>query len=316
MRFLVHGSVAYDLLLTHDGSFLSGIDPLHLDRLSVNYLAQGYARHHGGTGANISWNLAALGHQPTLVSAVGFDGAEYLELLRGKGVDISHVHRIPEAITATAFIATDSSERQISFFHPGADALGTLPDMSSDRESLSFAIVSPRNPLLMIRAASQCAQWKIPYLFDPGQLVHAFGQTEFRTTVQGSRGLVTNEYEWGIAQEKLGWNEKEVIDACGLLVVTLGEKGIRLLTKDEDVLVPACKADRVINPTGAGDAARAGLLHGLSSGWSLLQTGRLAAVLGSFVVESEGTLLDSLHWDLLRERSFIEYQTDFISDKN
>lgn len=307
MRFLINGSIAYDLLLSHDGSFLQGIDAKNLEKLSVNYLAQSFVKHHGGTAANIGWNLALLGHKASLIGAVGFDGHEYLELLKERKVDVSLVDRVEDALTATAVIATDSHERQISFFHPGADAMGTFPDLSSEREEIAFALTGPRNPLLMLKGADECQKAKIPYLFDPGQLVHAFGQDEFRRAVKGSRGLVVNQYEWGLASKVLGWKDKDVVEACGLLVITWGENGIRLVTRTEDIIVPACKADQVINPTGAGDAARAGLLVGLASKWSLTNTGRFAAIMGSLLVEQEGTLLDSLDLATVQGRASENY---------
>jgi adenosine kinase len=306
MRFLVNGSIAYDLLLSHEGSFLSGIDAKNLDKLSVNYVAQGFVRHHGGTAANIGWNLALLGHTPKLVGAVGFDGAEYLELLKERGVDVAWVDQKKDVITATAVIATDNGERQISFFHPGADSLGGLPKLSDDRDDIAYAIISPRNPVLMIKGAAQCAKEKIPYLFDPGQLVHAFSKADFQTAVKESVGLVCNEYEWGIASKVLGWKEADVLRECGMLVVTQGEKGIHIATKKETLDIPACKAE-LVNPTGAGDAVRAGLLIGLAQKWSLLHTGRLAAILGALVVEQEGTLLESLDWDMVQERAVENY---------
>lgn len=303
MRFLVNGSIAYDLLLSHDGSFLTGIDPKHLESLSVNYMAQGFVRHHGGTAANIGWNVASLGHTPLLMGAVGHDGNEYLELLEKRGADTSFVDRRTDAFTATAVIATDTSERQISFFHPGADALGSMPDLKNSNGKIDYAIMSPRNPLLMLQCADVCAKLKIPYLFDPGQVVHAFSDDDLRRAVSKSAGLVVNEYEWQLASKKLGWDEKAVVKSCGMVVITLGEKGLRIVTRTEDLMVPASKAKKFVNPTGAGDAVRAGLLIGLASKWPLVHTGRLAAVLGCLVVEQEGTLLDKLTWDMVQERA-------------
>lgn len=306
MKYLVNGSIAFDLLLSHDGSFLSGIDTKNLEKLSVNYLAQGFKKHHGGTAANIGWNLALLGHEPLLLGAVGFDGQAYLALLRERGVLTNLVERREDAITATAVIATDTSERQISFFHPGADGLASLPDLSEE-EDIAFAIMSPRNPVLMLKGAAACATLKIPYLFDPGQVVHAFAQGELRHAVKQSRGLVVNEYEWGLASAKLAWSEADVVRECGMLVETLGDEGLRIVTHKESVKIPACTPDRFINPTGAGDAVRAGLLVGLSSGWSLIDTGRLAAILGCMLVEQEGTLLNALDTDTLQERALQNY---------
>jgi adenosine kinase len=307
MRFLVHGSIAYDLLLSSDGSFVDALDPKALDRLSVSYVMPHFKRHHGGTGANIAWNLALLGHAPLLVGAVGPDGGPYLTLLQEKGVDTRYVERLRDCSTATAIIATDDEEHQITFFHPGADAKGVLPELSDERDDLAYAIVSPRDSVLMLQAVAQCRELRIPYLFDPGQQSHAFTRDEFRRALTGSSGLVVNEYEWELAASRLAWEKKDVLAACGLLVVTLGDKGMVLMTPQEEVTVRACKPDRIVNPTGAGDSARAGLLLGLASGWSLRDTGRLAAILGSFVVEREGTLLETLDRATIQERAMENY---------
>ncbi len=272
----------------------------------MNYLAQGFVKHHGGTAANISWNLALLGHEPIAIGAVGFDGHAYLALLRERGVITNLIERRDDAVTATAIIATDTAERQISFFHPGADGLATLPDFS-DEEDITFAIMSPRSPILMLKGAHLCSKLKIPYLFDPGQVVHAFSDDELRQAVQASAGLVVNEYEWQLASAKLGWNEDDVVTHCGMLVVTLGGKGLRIVTKDETVDIPACTPEKFLNPTGAGDAVRAGLMIGLASKWSLTDTGRFSAILGCLLVEQEGTLLDSLDTEAVQARALENY---------
>lgn len=307
MRFLIHGSIAYDLLLHCEDSFTDAIDPKALHSLSVAFLAQRFQRHHGGTAANISWNLRLLKQDPLLVGTVGHDGGEYLSILRGRGIDTAHVTELSDHSTATAIVATDSAEHQITFFHPGADAHGTLPVLDDDRDDIAYAIVSPRDPVFMLKAAAQCASLTIPYLFDPGQLSHAFAKDEFRRAIAGSRGLVVNEYEWELASSRLAWKKKDVLAACGLLIVTLGEKGIVLSTPEEEITVPAAKPGRIVNPTGAGDAARAGLLLGLASEWSLTETGRLAAIMGSLVVEQEGTLLDALDIGTIQERAEENY---------
>ncbi len=307
MKFLIHGSIAYDLLLTYDGSFVDALDPKALDRLSVSYFIPRFKRHHGGTAANIAWNLRLLNQDPVLVGTVGFDGGPYLSLLQGKGIDTRYVQELKNHSTATAIIATDDKEHQIAFFHPGADAYGQLPTLDDQRDDLDLAIVSPRDPVLMLRAAAQCQELKIPYVFDPGQQSHIFSKDEFRRAVSGSRGLVVNAYEWELASAKLDWTKKDVLEACGLLVVTLGDKGMVLTTTSEKVAVPAAKPDKMVNPTGAGDAARAGLLFGLASGWSLKNTGRLAAILGSLLVEQEGTLIDNLDREMIQERALESY---------
>jgi adenosine kinase len=307
MRFLVHGSIAYDLLLTYDGSFVDALDPKALDRLSVSYLMPRFKRHHGGTAANIAWNLRLLNQEPLMVGSVGSDGGPYLSLLQGRGIDTRYVQEIKNQSTATAIVATDDAEHQITFFHPGADAHGELPKLDDERDDLKFAIISPRDPVFMLRATAQCQELKIPYLFDPGQQSHIFTRDEFRRAVSGSAGLIVNEYEWTLAEKKLEWDKKQVIDSCGLLIITLGDKGMVLTDRKEKAVVHSCKPDKVVNPTGAGDAARAGILYGLAAKWPLKKTGQLAAIMGSFLVEQEGTLLDNLDREMIQERALESY---------
>lgn len=303
MRFLVHGSIAIDLFLGYDGSFLDAIDPNALDTLSVSFFSPRYERHHGGTGANIAWNIRLLGEDPLLVGTVGYDGGEYLALLQERGVDTRHIQKLRGHVTATAIIGTDNSEHQIAFFHPGADSHGTLPDLTDDRDDLAYAIIAPRDASLMLKAAEQCKKLKIPCIFDPGQQSHGFSKDDFRRAITGSAGLIVNEYEWQLASKKLAWKESNVVKACGMLVQTLGEKGIVITTKDGRTAVSACKPEKVTNPTGAGDAARAGLLYGLARKWPMEQTGRLANILGCLVVEQQGALLDSLDRETIQERA-------------
>ncbi len=306
MKFLVHGSIAYDLLLGFEGSFAEAIDPKSLNKLSVSFFAPRLKRHHGGTAANIAWNLRLLGGDPLLVGSVGDDGGPYLALLEERGIPVGRVQKFENAVTATAIIGTDNGGRQIAFFHPGADQQGELPDLADDRDDIAFGIISPRDMGFMLKAADQCAKLKIRYLFDPGQQSHRFSQDEFRRAVSDSAGIVVNEYEWELSSKALGWSEKKVIEECGLLVITLAEKGVRLVTAKEDVTVPACPAE-VVNPTGAGDALRAGLLMGMGAKWSLRDSGRLGAIMGALVVAQEGTLLDSLDKDVVQAKALETY---------
>ncbi len=310
MKFLVHGSIAYDILLHYNGSFIEGIDAGNLKNLSVGYLAHRMERHHGGTAANVAWNLKLLGQQPLMVGSIGNDGGSYLALLRERGIATDHIQKINSAFTATAIIATDNSEHQITFFHPGADVHGKLPKLDDERDGLAYAIISPRDTVAMVQAAQECKRLKIPYLFDPGQQSLNFTRDELRGAVKASSGLVVNAYEWQLASEKLEWSNERVLEACGLLIITQGEHGITLQSKQETAIVPACKPDRVVNPVGAGDAVRGGLLIGLANGWSLTHIGRICNVLGSLVVAQEGTMLDTLDIDDVHARIVRVYKED------
>ncbi len=307
MKFLVHGSIAYDLLLHCESAFTDVIHPQNLETLSAGFLAQRYERHHGGTAANIAWNLRLLGQDPLVIGTVGSDGGAYLSLLAERGIGTDFIEQKEDSLTATAIIASDSGERQITFFHPGADAHGMLPHIEEERDTIGFAIVSPRDAILMQKAAEQCKALHIPFLFDPGQQSALFSRDEMRRAITGSQGLVVNAYEWALAREKLEWETADILAVCPLIVITQGEQGLTLHSQADTIVIKACAPDRFVNPTGAGDALRAGLLIGLAKGWSLTHTGRLGAAMGSFAVEQEGTLIDQLDVDDVRARVLENY---------
>ena len=307
-QILVTGSIAYDVMLQYAGSFTDALKGTDLETLSVSFFSPHYAKHHGGTGANISWNLRLLNQEPLLVGTVGQDGGEYLALLQERGVAVDHVETLQKHVTATAIIGTDSSERQIAFFHPGADAHGHWPDLTDDREDIVWGIVSPRNPVLMVQAGKSLNALKIPWMFDPGQLVIGLSKEELLMMVKTSSAVIVNEYEWSLLSEKIGTTIESVLTMNPLLIITLGEHGVAIHSrKDGKIILPACKPEKVVNPTGAGDALRAGFLTGLSAGWTLAQCGQLGASIASFVVEQEGTLIDFLDMNDVLGRAEVTY---------
>ncbi len=315
MKILVTGSVAYDVLLGYDGSFADAIDPEVLEKLSVSFFSPHFARHHGGTGANIAWNLKLLGGDPLLVSTVGTDGGEYLSLFKDRGITTTFLEKREDSVTATAIIGTDTGERQITFFHPGADTKGTWPtyapdgasagkpDLNDHREDISHAIISPRNAILMMQAVRWCEKYKVPYLFDPGQQIIALSTDELTFGLRNSAGVITNEYEWELLSGRLRLSMEDAVRHTPMLIVTKGEKGVACVTKEGAETIAVCPAEKLVNPTGAGDAFRAGFLYGLHAGWSLTDALRLGNSMGSFAVEIEGTLLDAVDREAVWERA-------------
>lgn len=293
-KVLVTGSIAYDVLLSGGSSFADALKTASFDDLSVSFVTPHFKRHHGGTGSNIAWNMKLLGGTPVLVGTVGSDGGAYLALLKERGISTEHIEQKNDQVTATAIIATDNSERQISFFHPGADSYGSWPDLSDEREDFAMAIVSARSIPQMTQAIDWCIRQKVPLLFDPGQQVHGFSDGELKRVIKGSRGVTVNTYESGLLQDRLKMKEEQLAQELSFLIVTRGEEGCTLYEDGKRSDLPACRADRVVNPTGAGDAFRGGFLTGIAAGWSLTDAAKLGAALGSFVVEQDGTLLESL----------------------
>ena len=293
MKILVTGSIAYDVLLQYDGSFKDALKGSDLEKLSVSFFSPHYARHHGGTASNIAWNLRLLKQEPLLAGTVGKDGGEYIALLEERGVLCDHVEQLKDHVTATAIIGTDNHGRQIAFFHPGADAHGSWPDLSDDRENIAWAIVGARNGQLIMEAGRWLAKSKLPWIFDPAQQIIGLGEADLVGGINTSSCVIANAYEWSLLSEKTGMSVEDVLKVNPLLIVTQGEDGVVIHSKKEGTIeLEACKPEKVVNPTGAGDALRAGLLTGLSKGWTLKQCGMLGASLASFVVEQEGTLID------------------------
>ncbi len=307
MKILVTGSIAYDVLLGYDGSFADALTGNDLEHLSVSFFSPHFARHHGGTGANIAWNLKLLLQDPLLVGTVGSDGGAYTALLEERGIATERIEVLRDHVTATAIIGTDTAERQITFFHPGADSHGSWPDLSDDRDDVSFGLVGARDALLMMQAVRWFESAKVPFLFDPGQQVLALSGDELLSAVRASAGVVVNAYEFGMLADTLKLSTEEILKHTPFLIVTHGEEGLTLTTKKKSEVIPACPAERLVNPTGAGDALRAGLLTGLAAKWPLRECARLGASVASFVVEHEGTLLDYLDINDVLTRAELTY---------
>jgi adenosine kinase len=298
-RVLITGSIAYDILLGYDGAFTDSVDSSSLDSLSVSFFSPHFEKHYGGTGANIAWNLALLDGDPLLVGSVGRDGGEYLSLLKDRGVDTKNVEQLHDHVTATAIINTDTKEHQIAFFHPGADMHGAWCAPVDDREDIAYAIVSPRDPRLMLTAMNWCAEYRVPVFFDPGQQVALLSEDDVSRAVRVSTGVIVNEYEWSLLKEKLHCTEENFAQLCSLLIVTRGEHGLTMFDENGALDIGVCPIDSVVNPTGAGDALRAGLLYGLSHNWSRVDSCRLGAVMGARCVECPSTQMQTIDRDSL-----------------
>ncbi|TSC79200.1 MAG: sugar kinase, ribokinase [Candidatus Peregrinibacteria bacterium Gr01-1014_25] len=307
-RVLVTGTMAYDHLFSYDASFLENLRSIAtLDALSVSFYTHQYAKRHGGTGVNMAWNLQLLGRSPLLVADVGSDAEEYLALLQSQRIDTSHITIHAGELTSTGVSCTDTRQHQIWFFHRGADKAGAWPDLAGVRSNIAYAIVGQRHPPLMRDAVLWCKKSGLPVLFDPGQEIRNFTEEHLISAIDASTGIITNEYEWAMLHERLRCTPEELAKRVAYVVVTQAERGHSLYTREGGRSFPRCDCDVFVNPTGAGDAFRAGLLTGLTEGWALEIAARLGAALASFVCQQEGTHLQTVDLDKVYERARAAY---------
>ncbi|RLV49130.1 carbohydrate kinase family protein [Nocardioides mangrovicus] len=292
MSLLIAGSIATDHLMTFGGRFADSLVVEQLDKLSVSFLVEDLEIRRGGCGPNISFGLAALGVRPVLVGAAGDDFADYRSWLERHGVDCDHIRISDSQHTARFVCTTDSTMAQFASFYPGAMSEARLLELRPIVEAVgepSYVLIGPDDPDGMRRHTRECRQRGYPFVADPGQQL-AFGEGELiRDLVDGAAILFSNEYESHLIAQKTGWTEDEVLSRVEVQVVTLGRDGARVMRSGhEPIEVPACQVEAA-EPTGVGDAFRAGFLAALSWQLDLERAAQVGSTLASYVVETVGT---------------------------
>jgi adenosine kinase len=287
MKILVTGSVAYDTIMVFPDRFKNHLlaDQLHI--LNVCFLTPEMRREFGGTAANIAYNLRLLGEAPLVMATVGEDIAPYLERLAGLGVDARLLKRVPGQFTAQAFITTDLDDNQITAFHPGAMNFAHQ-NRITPALGASVAIIAPDGKQGMLEHAEQCAAHGIRFMFDPGQGLPMFSREELNGILRGATFVAVNDYEGRLLEERTGRRLEEIARGAQALVCTQGAQGSYILAGGQRHDIPCVAADAVVDPTGCGDAYRAGLLYGIVHGWDWTRTGRLAAVMGAIKIAQRG----------------------------
>ena len=285
---LICGSMAWDTIMVFKDRFSNHILPDKIHRLNVSFLVPGLRREFGGCAGNIAYNLKLLGDTGYPMATVGRDFGPYHEWMSKNGVPADHIKVFESEHTAQAFITTDLDDNQITAFHPGA-MQQSHANKVSDAKNVGIGIVAPDGRDGMIQHAEQFAAANIPFIFDPGQGLPMFGGEDIKRFVEQATWVAVNDYEWELVQQKTGWTAKDVTQRVKALVVTRGAQGSVIYTPEGEVQIPCAKAKAVVDPTGCGDAYRAGLLHGLLHGLDWKSTGRIASLLGAIKIESLGT---------------------------
>jgi adenosine kinase len=287
---VVSGSIAFDYLMEFPGRFRDHILAGALDRVSLSFLVETLTRERGGSGANIAFNLALLGERPILMGTAGHDFPEFRAWLEQHGVDTSAVRDIPAVFTASFFVNTDAENNQIGSFYTGAmayskgyrlaEAVSPLPDL---------LLNSPSDPKAMLELADECQRLGVTHFFDPSQQVIWLNADDLAYGVARCDMLIVNEYEWEMIANKTGLQREKFLDEGKKLIVTHGGAGSHIYAEGEHYAVPGFPVTRVIDPTGVGDAYRAGLLKGLASGFGWMLCGEIGAVAAAYVLECKGT---------------------------
>ena len=285
---LICGSIAWDTIMVFKDRFSNHILPDKIHRLNVSFLVPGLRREFGGCAGNIAYNLKLLGDTGYPMATVGRDFGPYRDWMARNGVPADYIKMFESEHTAQGYVTTDLDDNQIWAFHPGA-MQQSHANKVTDAKDVTIGIVAPDGREGMIQHAEQFAAAKIPFIFDPGQGLPMFDGDDIKRFVDQATWVAVNDYEWELVQQKTGWTAKDLVQRVKALIVTQGAQGSVIYTPEGEVQMPCAKARAVVDPTGCGDAYRAGLLHGLLHGLDWKATGRIASLMGAIKIESLGT---------------------------
>lgn len=311
MTALICGSFAYDSIMVFEDRFKNHILPDKIHMLNVAFFVPTMRREFGGCAGNIAYNFKLLEGDGVPMGTVGIDFDAYAEWMAKTRVDARFVKRVEGHYTAQAYITTDLDDNQITAFHPGAMSEAHIQTVPTDG-SISLGIVSPDGRDAMIQHAEQFAEAGIPFIFDPGQGLPMFDGDDLKRFIKQASYVTVNDYEFSLLQDRTGLSTKEIAEQVEALIVTKGGEGSTIFADGEEITIPAAPVSQIKDPTGCGDAFRAGLLKGLQEGWGWLQTGRVASLLGAIKIEQAGTQNHHFSLEGFRQR----YEQAFGEEAN
>lgn len=288
MTALICGSMAYDTIMVFPDRFKHHILPEQVHILNVAFLVPELRREYGGCAGNIAYNLKLLGGDPRILATVGKDFGPYQDWLSTLGISKDLIKVFPESYTAQAYITTDLDDNQITAFHPGAMSFSHENAIPEDR-SIRLGLISPDGKEGMIQHAREFVEKGIPFIFDPGQGMPMFDGTELLSLVEQATWVTLNDYEAQLMQDRTGMKAEEIASKVKALIITKGGQGSHIYTEGRIIEIPPAKPVATRDPTGCGDAYRAGLVHGILEDYDLETTGRIASLMGAIKVESPGT---------------------------
>ncbi len=289
MQIHVSGSLAYDRIMNFPEYFSDHILPDKIHVLNVCFQVDGVTENYGGTAGNIAYALTLMGEKPLITATIGSDNHKYFEWLGQNTIATEGIKVIPQELTAGAYITTDKADNQITGFNPGAMKYSSDFDFTTIAPGQALFLVSPGNLADMINYPRLCRSAGIPYIFDPGQALPVLQADALLSAITGAKILIVNDYEFDLILDKTGLKKEELLGLAETTIITLGEAGSTLYESEGQRKIPVCPAKKVVDPTGAGDAYRGGLISGLINGKNMAESALLGSVCASFAIECYGT---------------------------
>lgn len=311
MSALICGSMAYDTIMVFHDRFKNHILPDKVHILNVSFLVPVMRREFGGCAGNIAYNLSLLDEEPLIMATVGHDFEPYMQWLCQNGLSREYIRILDNHYTGQAYITTDEDDNQITAFHPGAMSESHLNSVPTSRDDISIGIVSPDGRDGMLLHAAQFRELDIPFVFDPGQGIPMFGGEELLTFLDQATWAVVNDYESELLQQRTGFSLAELAERGEALIVTLGAQGSKIYTHGRCIEIPAIQPKQLLDPTGCGDAYRAGLLYGLMNEYDWEVTGRIASLIGTIKIEHNGTQNHSFDMETFKQRYRESFDAEF-----
>jgi adenosine kinase len=297
MNILVSGSLAYDRIMDFQGRFSDHILPDKIHVLNVSFTVNGLTEKFGGTAGNIAYGLSLLGEKPLVLATIGRDYHSYFDWLTKNNISHDDIRIIKQELTASAYITTDQADNQITGFNPGAMKFVSSFDFSKISSKESIAIVAPGNLEDMMNYSAMYKSKGIDYIFDPGQSLPMWNSSDLIKCIDGSKILISNDYELELVINNTGLDKKKLLQRTNTIITTLGEFGSRVCTLDYEIDIPAIKPREIVDPTGAGDAYRVGLIKGLVQNMNIKRSAEMGSVCASFAIECYGT--QEYHFSLI-----------------
>lgn len=307
MNIYISGSMAYDRIMDFPGRFSDHILPDKIHILNVCFTVNGIIEKFGGTAGNVAYSLSLLNEKPFILATIGKDYSNYFEWLKKNNISLEGIKVIDEEFTAGAYITTDRADNQITGFNPGAMKYPSGYKFNSASPRNSIALIAPGNLQDMAEYAKECKKKGIRYICDPGQSLTAWEKESLKGWIEGSTMLVSNDYELEMVMKMTGMNKKELLRLTKTIITTLGEKGSLISTGESDIQIPQAKVSDVVDPTGAGDAFRAGLLKGIAMGKDIETGAKMGAVAAVYAIEKYGTQEHYFSYDDFSQR----YRSNF-----